>query len=77
MILEQGLALGELLGMKTSYERKQGESGGEQQQPIAGAAGSAVVPSSLEFSDCEGVTACKKGDIPAKDRKYSSSLIGS
>ena len=40
MILEQGLALDELVGTKNSIEREaQGESGGEQSPPAAGAAG--------------------------------------
>ena len=39
-ILEQGLALDELVEMKTSTERgAQGESGGDQSPPAEGAAG--------------------------------------
>ena len=58
MILEEGLPLDELLGMKNCLEREvQGETGGEQPQPTAGAAGRAAVPSSSELSDGEGVAA--------------------
>ena len=44
-ILEQGLALHELVGMETSFEREvQGESGGDQSPPTADAAWRDAVP---------------------------------
>ena len=59
-ILEQGLALDELVEMKTSIERRaQGESSGDQSPPTEGAAGRAAVPPSSELSDGEGVAAPK------------------
>ena len=74
-ILEQGLALDELVEMKTSIERgAQGESGGDQSPPIEGAPGRAAVPPSSELSDGEeGVAARREGGIPAETGKYSSS----
>ena len=57
-ILQQGLALDEMVDMKTSIERgAQGESGGDQSPPTEGAAGRAAVPPSSELSDGEGVAA--------------------
>ena len=45
MILEQGLTLDELVGMKASLEREaQQESGGERSPPTTGAAGRDAVP---------------------------------
>ena len=65
--MEQGLALDEVLRLKTSLEREaQGESGGEHPQPTAGAAGTAAMPPSLEFSDDEGVAARREGNAPAE-----------
>ena len=62
-ILEQGLALDELVEMKTIIEcGAQGESGGDQSPPTEGAAGRAAVPTSSELFDGEGVAG-----------KYSSS----
>ena len=50
--MEQGLALDELVEMKTSIERgAQGESGGVQSPPTEGAAGRAAVPPSSDLSD--------------------------
>ena len=73
-ILEQGLALDELVEMKTSIERGvQGESGGDQSQPTEGAAGRVAVPPSSELSVGEGVAARRERDIPAEAGKYSSS----
>ena len=73
-ILEQGPALGQLLGMKTSLEREaQGESRGEQPPPTASAAGRAAVPSSPEVSDGEGEDARREGDVPAGAGKFSNS----
>lgn len=74
MILEQGLALDELPGMKTSLELEaQEESGGEQLQPTVGAAGTdAVLPISSEISDGEGVAARREGDVPAETGKHSN-----
>ena len=47
MILEQGLALDGPLGIKTNPEREaQGESGGKQPQPTAGAALRGIGPPS-------------------------------
>ena len=44
-ILEQGLALDELFGMKTSIEGEaRGESGGHQSPPTAGAAWRDAIP---------------------------------
>ena len=72
-ILEQGLALDELVEMKTSIERRaQGESSGDQSPPTEGAAGRAAVPSS-ELSEGEGVAARREGSVPAEAGKYSSS----
>ena len=72
--MEQGLALIELVEIKTTIEREaQGASGGDQSPPTAGAAGRAAVPSSSELSDGEGVAARRGGDIPAEARKYSNS----
>ena len=74
-ILEQGLALDELVEMmKTSIEHGvQGESGGDQSQPTEGAAGRVAVPPSSEFSVGEGVAARRERGIPAEAGKYSSS----
>ena len=73
-ILEQGLALDELVEMTTSIERGvQGESGGDQSQPTEGAAGRVAVPPSSEFSVGEGVAARRERGIPAEAGKYSSS----
>ena len=70
--LEQGLALDELVEMKTSIECEvQRESGGDQSPPTAGAARRASVPPSSELSD-QGVAARKEGGIPAEARKYGS-----
>ena len=72
MMLEEGHVLDELVEIKTSIEREaQGESGGDQSSPTAGAAGK-VLPS-LELSDGEGVAARKESSIPAEDGKYSCS----
>ena len=72
-ILEQGLALEELVEMKTSIERgAQGESGGDQSPPTESVTGRAAAPPSSELSDGEGVAACREG-IPADARTYSSS----
>ena len=58
--MEQGLALDELVEMKTSIERgAQGESGGDQSPPSEGAVGTVAVPPSSELSDGEGVAACR------------------
>ena len=66
MILNQGLALDALVEMKTSIEHEaQGEPGGDQSPPTAGAAGKAAIPSS-ELSDDEGVAARREGGIPAQ-----------
>ena len=74
MILEKGLALDGLLGMKTSLEREGQEGpGGERPQPTARAAGRAAVPSPSELSDGEGVAAFREGDVPAEPGKCSSS----
>ena len=73
-ILEQGLALEEMVEMKTSIERgTQEESGGDQSPPTEGAAGWGAVPPSSEVSDGEGVAARKEGGIPVDAGKYSSS----
>ena len=54
--------------MKTSIIQgeAQGESGGHQSPPTAGAAWRAAVPPSSELSDGEGVAARREGGIPAK-----------
>ena len=67
-ILEQGLALEELVEMKTSIERgAQGESGGDQSPPTEGATGRAAVPPSSGLSDGEeGVAARREGGTPAE-----------
>ena len=68
--MEQGLALEELVEMKTRFERgAQGEPGGEQSPPTEGAARSAAVPPSSDFSDGEGVAARREGGIPAEADK--------
>ena len=76
-ILEQGLALDQLVEMKTSIERgergAQGESGGDQSPPTEGVARRAAVPPSSELSDGEGVAGRREGGIPAEGGKYSSS----
>ena len=73
-ILEQGLALEELVEMKISIRaRGQGESGGEQSPTTEGAAGRAAVPPPSEFSDGGGVSARRGGYMPAEAGKYSSS----
>ena len=73
-ILEQGLALDELVEMKTSIERgTQRKSGGHQSPPTGGAAGRAAVPPSSELSDGEGVAVRREGGIAAETGKYSSS----
>ena len=73
-ILEQGLALDELVEVKTSIEREaQGESSGEQSPPTAGAAGRAAVPPSSELSDDEGVAARREGGVPVEAGTHSSS----
>ena len=70
--MEQGLALIELVEIKTTIEREaQGASGGDQSPPTAGAAGRAAVPPSSDLSDGEGVAARRDG-IPAEAGKYSS-----
>ena len=72
-ILEAGLALDELVEMKTSIEGEaQGQSGGHQSPPTAGAAWTAAVPPSSEFSDSEVLAACREGGIPAEAGKDSS-----
>ena len=60
--------------MKTSIIQgeAQGDSGGHQSQPTAGAAWRAAVPPSLELSDDEGVAARREGGIPAEAGKYGS-----
>ena len=74
MMLEEGHVLDELVEIKTSIEREaQGESGGDQSSPTAGAAGRAPVPTSSELSDSEGVAARREGCIPAEAGKYSGS----
>ena len=66
-ILEQGLALEELVEMKTSIERgAQGESGGDQSPPTEGAEGRAAVPPSSELFG-------REGGISAEAGNYSSS----
>ena len=73
-ILEQGLALDEVVGMKTSIERgAQGESGGHQSPPTEGVARRAAVSPSSELSDGEGVAASREGGIHADAGKCSSS----
>ena len=73
-ILEQGLALDELVGTKAILEREaQWESGGDQSPPTAGAAERDAVPPLSELSDGEGVAARREGDIPAEAGMYSSS----
>ena len=73
-IMEQGLALDKLVGVKTSIEREeQGESGEDQSPPTAGAAGRAAVPPSSELSDDEGAAARREGGIPAEARRRISS----
>ena len=69
--MEQGLALEELVEMKTSILAR--ESGGGQSPPTEGAAGGAAVPPSSELSDGEGVAARREGGIPAEARRHSSS----
>ena len=72
--MEQGLALDQLIEIKTRLEGEaQGESGGDQSPSTAGAAGRAAVPPSSELSDGEGAAARREGDIPAEAEKYSSS----
>ena len=72
--MDHGLALEELVEMKTSIERgAQEESGGDQSPLTEGAAGRAAVPPSSEVSDGEGVAARKEGGIPVDAGKYSSS----
>ena len=72
--MEQGLALDELVEMKTSIEHEaEGESGGDQSPPTAGAAGRAFVPPSSELSDGDGVDARREGSIPAEAGRYRSS----
>ena len=73
--MEQGLALDELVEMKTIIEREtQGEPDGDQLKPTDGAARTAAVLPSSELSDGEeGVTARREGGIPAEAREYSSS----
>ena len=72
--MEQGLALDQLIEIKTRLEGEaQGESGGDQSPSTAGAAGRAAVPPSSELSDGEGVADRNEDDIPAEDWKYRSS----
>ena len=71
IVLERGLALDELVEDRPEGEA-QGESGGHQSPPTAGAAWRAAVPPSSELSDGEGVAARREGGIPAKAGKYSS-----
>ena len=72
--MEQGLALDELVEMKTTIEREtQGEPDGDQSKPTDGAARTAAVLPSSELSDGEGVAARREGGIPAEAGKYSSS----
>ena len=61
--------------MKTSIIQgeAQGESGGHQSPPAAGAVWRAAVPPSSELSDGEGVAARREGGIPAEAGKYTSS----
>ena len=73
-ILENGLALNELVEMKTSIEGEAPrESGAYQSPPTVGLAEKAAVPPSSEVSGGEGVAASREGGIPAKAGKYSSS----
>ena len=67
--------INELIKMKTSViqGKAQGESGGHQSPPTAGAARTAAVPPSSELSDGEGVAARREGGISAEDGKDSSS----
>ena len=64
-----------LVEMKTSIiqGKVQGESGGHQSPPTAGAAWRGAVPPSTELSDGGGVAARREGNIPAEAGKYSSS----
>ena len=64
-----------MVEMKTSIIQgeAQGESGGHQSPPTAGAASRAAVPPPSELSDGEGVTACREGGVPAEAGKYGSS----
>ena len=74
--MEQGLALEELVEIKTSIERgAQGESGGDQSPPTEGAAGRTAVPPSSELPMVkgEGVAARREGGIPADAGKHSIS----
>ena len=72
--MEQGLALDELIEMKTIIEREtQGEPDGDQLKPTDGAARTAAVLPSSELSDGEGVVARREGGIPAQISKYNKS----
>ena len=76
-ILEQGLALDELVEMKTSIERgAQGESGGDHSPSTEGAAGRDAVPLSSELSDGEGVAARWESGLHA-GRMVSLRKLGS
>ena len=73
MILEQGLALDELVRMKT--RKGQGESGGKRPQPPVGAAGRDDVPPSSEFSDGDGREqgggTCSRGSLNVQQQLKS------
>ena len=72
--MEQGVALDELVEMKTSIEcDAQRESGGDQSPPTVGAAGRAAVSPSSEPSDGKGIATRRVGGILAEAGKYSSS----
>ena len=72
--MEQGLALDELIEVKTIIEREtQGEPDGDQLKPTDGAARTAAVLPSSELSDGEGVAARREGGIPAQASKYNKS----
>ena len=72
--MEQGLALDELIEVKTIIEREtQGEPDGDQLKPTDGAARTAAVLPSSELSDGEGVAARREGGIPAQVSKYNKS----
>ena len=60
--------------MKTSIIQGevQGEPGGHQSPPTAGASWRAAVPPSSELSDGEGVAARTEGGIPAEAGNSSS-----
>ena len=73
--MKQGLALEELVEMKTSIRREaQGESGWQQSPTTAGATWTADLQPSSELSDGGGVAARREGVIPEEADKYTRSL---